>query len=318
MPHVTLPPIGTDRAWREAARACLLAGLPPEAVTWSRGADEGGLFREEGGPPAAKPGKIKVPESFVRLAAEVSWHSDPERFARLYAVLWRLRTEPQLMAADRADADVAKLRSLEKSVERDVHKLKAFVRFREVGERTAPRRSFAAWFEPTHYTLEPSAPFFARRFADMDWLIATPDLTATWDGEALRLGPGAPKPDLPDDAAEGLWVTYFRNIFNPARVKVGAMLSEMPKKYWRNLPEASAIPDLLATAEARVKAMAEAAPTLPKPFAKAIAARPAMPSPPPEAGTLQELARDEESCTRCDLYKHATRAVPGKARARPP
>jgi hypothetical protein len=37
----------------------------------------------------------------------------------------------------------------------------------------------------------------------------------------------------------------LREHFQPARVKVHAMQVEMPKKYWRNLPEATLIPELL-------------------------------------------------------------------------
>lgn len=74
---------------------------------------------------------------------------------------------------------------------------------------------------------------------------------------------GQSKPALPEDASEHLWLTYFRNIFNPARLKVKAMQSEMPKKYWKNMPEAAAIPDLIASAPERVRRMNEAAPTLP-------------------------------------------------------
>ena len=47
-----------------------------------------------------------------------------------------------------------------------------------------------------------------------------------------------------EDAQEELWLTYFRNIFNPARVKPDRMLAEMPKKYWKNLPEAVLIQPL--------------------------------------------------------------------------
>lgn len=109
-----------------------------------------------------------------------------------------------------------------------------------------PRRSFAAWFEPTHHSVEPTADFFVRRFADMDWRILTPDVSAIFENGQLTFQEGHKKPDLPDDAGEQLWVTYFRNIFNPARLKVKAMQSEMPRKYWKNLPEAASIPDLIA------------------------------------------------------------------------
>ena len=54
---------------------------------------------------------------------------------------------------------------------------------------------------------------------------------------------------------EEMWRTYYANIFNPARVKVHAMQAEMPKKYWRNLPEATLIPTLLREAPRRVETM---------------------------------------------------------------
>ncbi|TGQ96129.1 DUF4130 domain-containing protein, partial [Mesorhizobium sp. M4B.F.Ca.ET.200.01.1.1] len=88
------------------------------------------------------------------------------------------------------------------------------------------------------------------------WTILTPHASADWDGERLAIGPGAAKGDAPDqDDTEALWRTYFENIFNPARLKVKAMQKEMPKKYWRNLPEASLIPDLIAGADKAAKDM---------------------------------------------------------------
>ncbi|PYE84831.1 UdgX family uracil-DNA binding protein [Pseudoroseicyclus aestuarii] len=262
MPHVSLPKIGTDTAWRDAARGLIAAQEPPERVSWSRGEEAmPGLFdgAPAEAPAAASP--LTVPRDFVALANKVVWHSDPERFARLYTFLWRLKDNKGLIE-DRGDPALAKLREMEKAIRRDVHKTHAFVRFREV-PTNGPRRRFGAWFEPEHYSLEASAPFFARRFADMDWMIATPDLTASFEDGSLSLSDGLPRPDLPEDAAEELWGTYFRNIFNPARLKVSAMTSEMPKKYWANLPEAKHIPEMIAGAPARARAMQEAAPTLP-------------------------------------------------------
>lgn len=313
MRTVTLPGIGTDRAWRDAARALLAERVPPEDVTWHFGSAAPQLFDGPEVEPAALPGfapatpprpaapvRIRVPAAFVEMADTVVWHRDPERFARLYALLWRLRAEPGLMA-DGADPALARLRTMEKNVRRCTHKLKAFLRFREIGARDLPRRSFAAWFEPTHRTVEPAAPFFARRFADMDWMIVTPERTAKFADGRLSFHPGAARPDLPEDATEELWGTYFRNIFNPARVKIAAMTSEMPRKYWKNLPEARHIPDLLAHAEARARAMQEAAPTLPPLRAARILERLPAPAVVPamsEAMTLDDLRRRAEEESR--------------------
>jgi len=202
MQAVTLPTIGTDTAWRDAARALLAARTPPDQVLWHFGEAAPQLF--DAAPVApADARQIKVPASFVALAGTVVWHSDPERFTRLYALLWRLPHTPGLMT-DRGDPALARLRSLEKNVQRCKHKMKAFVRFRDIGPADAARRRFAAWFEPTHHTVEPTAPFFARRFADMDWIIATPGVTARFEDGRLSFAPGQPRPTLPEDATEEL------------------------------------------------------------------------------------------------------------------
>ncbi|MFG6560394.1 UdgX family uracil-DNA binding protein [Sulfitobacter sp. 1A15299] len=308
MHRVSLPPIGTARAWREAARGFLAAGVPPEQILWGDHAAAPDLFGGEAAPTAT--GRTAVPRSFVSMAETAVWHSDPERFARLYAFLWRVKDAPHLMS-DRGDADLAVLRGMEKNVRRCQHKMKAFVRFREIGDPNAPRRSFAAWFEPTHHTVEPTADFFVRRFSDMDWRILTPDVSAIFEGGKLSFQEGHAKPDLPEDAGEQLWITYFQNIFNPARLMVKAMQSEMPKKYWKNMPEAAFIPQMIAEAPARARAMAEAAPTLPPVRMDRVQAQLSAFNSAWE-GPMEELPAAIRACTRCPLHCHATQAVPGE------
>ncbi|WP_113912581.1 UdgX family uracil-DNA binding protein [Roseovarius dicentrarchi] len=314
MQHVTVPMIGAAGAWRDAARGLLAANVAPCDVLWNAQGQGGApdLFAADT-PPLVGTAPVTVPRGFVELANSAVFHSDPQRFARLYAFLWRLRDAPHLMS-DRADPELAKLRQMEKAVHRCRHKMRAFVRFREIGDPAAPRRSFAAWFEPTHYTLEMNTPFFRDRFADMDWRIVTPDVTAIFEKGKVRLEAGQAAPHLPEDASEELWLTYFRNIFNPARLKVNAMTSEMPRKYWKNLREAAAIPGLIADAPARARAMAAAAPTLP-PLRAAAA----------QAGLARHvsawtdtgggLEADIRACTRCALHCNATQAVCGEGPA---
>ena len=145
----------------------------------------------------------------------------------------------------------------------------------------------------------------------MDWRILTPDVSAFFENGVLRFETDHRRPELPEDASEGLWVTYFRNIFNPARLKVQAMQSEMPKKYWKNMPEAVAIPELIATAPARARQMALAAPSLPPPRTHAIQAQQAALSSAWE-GTLHGLPQAIRACTRCPLHRSATQAVLGE------
>jgi probable DNA metabolism protein len=258
---------------------------------------------------------VSVPPAFISLAEAVVCHSDPGRFGLLYRILFRLRNERRLLDIV-SDADVHRALMLQKSVRRDCHKMTAFVRFKEIdAELALPRRRFVAWFEPDHHIVARSAPFFQRRFTDMDWLIATPDGSAAWDGAHLTLSDvPLSKPDLQDEA-DALWRTYFTNIFNPARLKVKAMQAEMPKKYWKNLPEADLIPGMIAGAEASVLAMAKRAATEPLPFhqrlqAAAAAERPEMPSVP--EGSIEALREAARHCTRCDLHCHATQTIFGE------
>lgn len=308
--RVTLPRIGTEAAWRRAARGFLGVGVPPEDLRWTDGGAPHGLFDAEAEVPEMTR-EIRVPRAFASMSSAVIWHSDADRFDRLYAFLWRLQREPGLMR-DRGDPALAHLRRMEKAVHRCKHKMKAFVRFREIGDPSAPRRSFAAWFEPTHHTVEFTATFFARRFADMDWRIFTPDISAIFEEGQLRFALDVPRPELPEDAGEALWVTYFCNIFNPARLKVQAMQSEMPKKYWHNMPEAAAIPGLVAEAPARARAMAAAAPTLPPPRMTRVQAAARAQAPDHWSGPADGFAAALSGCTRCPLHGSATQAVPGE------
>jgi probable DNA metabolism protein len=294
---VTLPAPDDFDAWRDAARDLIAAAVPPADVVWQVGEGATDLFaaaassapRHDSAGPA-----LKVSRAFLDLARNAILHRDPERFALLYTMLDRLRTAPKL-AEDHADPLVRRLEGLAKHVRRDIHKMRAFLRFREVEEDGASR--YVAWFEPEHHIVRANAAFFVNRFASMRWSILTPEVSLHWDGATLSEGPGATRADAPDgDPTEEVWKTYYASIFNPARVKVGTMLKEMPRKYWKNMPETALVPELLATAQARESGM----------IARAT-----------EVGGNSRIAwealREEAmGCTRCHLYKPATQTVFGE------
>jgi uracil-DNA glycosylase len=294
-------------AWRNAARELLHADVPPERVQWLSTCSSGSLFEEFAQPcvPSGRSASPTVPRAFLDLARCVALHRDANKFALLYRMLWRLQSEPRLLRIA-VDEDVARACAMRKSVERDIHKMHAYVRF-----RAAPGiegRSIA-WFEPEHYILEAAAPFFVRRFANFRWSILTPEQSAHWDLATLRFGPGGKRSDAPaEDAQEQLWRTYYASIFNPARLKVAAMLNHMPKKYWRNLPESSVIPALIAHAQSRTEAM------LAKPATRQHrrAVVPQVSGSPLPAGSLDDLRRRAAACRACPLWQRATQTVCGE------
>jgi len=291
-------------AWRMQARSLVAARMSPERLLWcAPGEDVADLFAHPSvpdGPASAPPPPVRASKAFLEAAACAILHSDDSRFALLYRLLWRLQREPALMG-NAADRDVARLGRMVGHVRRDIHKMRAFVRFRAVREEDGAER-YVAWFEPDHHIVRRNADFFLNRFASQRWSILTPRLSLDWDGEKLREGPGARREDAPgEDAAEDLWTRYYASIFNPARLKVAAMVKEMPRRYWKNLPEARLIPGLIAGAQAREAAMVEAGGE-------------AFDEAPP--ASLEEIARGILSCRRCPIGCNGTRAVAGEGPAR--
>lgn len=305
---VSINQIGAFDDWREKARIAISNGIAPELIAWNDGAD---LFGGQPLPTVTDKHELRVPSYFFDLSRSVIWHSAPERYSLLYRSLWRLsQRDGQPLSS--VDVLGARLHKMAKSVRRDIHKMHAFVRFRELPQE-GTRRRFTAWFEPEHFITEPASSFFAKRFADMDWVITTPSICASYSGDKVILTPYDGKPIISEDDTEALWGTYFTNIFNPARIKLNAMRSEMPMKYWKNMPETALIPEMLAKAEERVQQMREYAPSVPRPGAQRVSDRyrSAMPQ-------AIDLPKDETSlnialqkCRRCNLCDMATRAVPG-------
>ncbi len=292
--------VGDLAEWREQARACLKGGLNPQHVHFIDARSGQAALDVDAGPlPAAEPGATgSVPREFLRLAETAAMFRDAERWNLLYRVLWRLmHGEAHLLEVD-IDDDVRRLRLMEKAVHHDMHKMRAFVRFREVV--TDQGSEYVAWHRPDHLIVAASAPFFARRFGSMRWAILTPDESAYWDLRELRLGPGVPREAAPaGDQLEELWKTYYASIFNPARANMKAMRAEMPVRHWATLPESQIINDLLRNADTRALTMVQEQPTSAAPWI-------------PQQRDMPALRAAAERCQGCELHAPATQTVFGE------
>jgi DNA polymerase len=335
-------------SWWIAASQCLQQNMSPSGVWW---------VEDRNAPRENNASVLKVypaaMREFAQEAKAASCHRNEDRWALLYSIRWRLaNNEPQLMELS-GDTQVAKLHQYTKAVARDVHKMKAFVRFRKVDGITPddiPR--YVSWFEPEHYIVEYAAPFFTRRFSNMHWSILTPVGCAHWEGAVpisgpilgqgtgqgsgqgsgrgveqdqqqlwfsdpldKNLAPAAYQIDKTDQF-EGAWRVYYKSIFNPARLKIGAMQSEMPKKYWKNLPEAKEIATLVAAAESRTHGMIDQRKSE---DSLHCGARPAHPDAivhhqikHAAASSLQSLRLEASLCTSCPQSVAATQTVFGE------
>jgi len=258
MRHILIEP--TFAAWRTHARLLLMNDIPPEEVTFidHKAEISTWLFAASEAAPLERQHKpIFVPKDFLARAPIVACNRDPQRWNLLYNLLWRLQHNRYLLG-HATDDDVIAFERMEDSVLYDRHKMHAFVRFRKVTD--AHGEHFIAWHEPDHHILRIAAPFFVERFATMRWSILTPEECAHWDPatQQLTFTAGVTRDHAPQsDELEAHWKTYYGAIFNPARLNTRAMRSDMPSRYWKNMPELDTLPDLLKKAPSRVENMIE-------------------------------------------------------------
>lgn len=256
--RITLKPGADLDGFRRAVRWLVHEELAPQHVVWTI-SDAPGLFGDEDVQNASP---VSLPKGVARLIMDGVCHSDPERYALLYQLVWRVLNGERDLLEIASDPLVHRIDTMVRAVRRDLHKMYAFLRFRRMKGENLER--FAAWFEPEHFILEASAPFFIDRFGSLDWTILTPLGSMHWDRKELSFGPPARREDAPsEDSFEEGWRGYYESVFNPARVNPTAMRAEMPKKYWRNLPETASIPGLIQTASQRVETMIEQEATMP-------------------------------------------------------
>src|ERR1700722_8733532 len=99
MHFITLDSETDFGGWRKAARALVLHEVKPADVTWAVQGNAPELFTPETETTLPGPANatFNVSAKFVELAQSAILHRDPERFAILYRLLWRLRGHSHLL-----------------------------------------------------------------------------------------------------------------------------------------------------------------------------------------------------------------------------
>jgi DNA polymerase len=295
--------------WRAAARELIARRVAPESVEWSSPSGGGDLFSSADDdvpamPATAPAASPRVTRELMELLESAACFSTDDRWAFLYKVVWRWQQGEHDVVSP-ADPDGARLYSMVKAVHREEHDMHAYVRFRERPESEgAPR--FVAWFEPTHEVLPQVARHFARRMGGVTWVIATPSATMMWDGEALHAGPAVMRgaADI-EDAGESMWLTYYRSIFNPARLNAGLLRSHIPSRFWKNLPEGAIVPQMITAAANGERRTGQTGAVGKRAGATTI------PVSAEHAQPQRERPSSLDQCRRCELWQNATQAVPG-------
>jgi DNA polymerase len=323
--------VETFAEWREAARELLVHAIPPEHITWGAPhADDllagGDLFT--GAPPAATPPHNPhtpltnadepqpapqvqqpsqpphIPRSLMDMLQAAACCRVPDRWAFLYRVIWRWQQGDHAVQSP-ADEDGARLHAMVKAVHREEHDMHAYIRFRERPVEAGPPR-FVAWYEPRHDVLPQVAEHFISRMGKVSWMIATPEASVLWDGHTLHnTGPLVNKAEDLEDTGEALWLTYYRSIFNPARLNTGVMHQHIASDRWKNLPEGKIVPQMVSEAGLGARKVGQL---------QAVGQRrgTTIPIAPEDAQPERQQPSKLDECRRCELYQFATQAVPGE------
>lgn len=302
---------GTLDGFRAVVRALLAEARAPDSVTITEArASQRSLFSEPA-PSSVRasetaPAPVALSRAMVSIIELVLCHRDPARLDALYRVVYRFAFGDRRVLERETDPDVRALRLYERALRRDIHKMHAFVRFRLA--RGEPER-YVAFYEPDHRVLRRAIEHFVSRFGDRDFSIFTPDESAHYRAEsrALSYDAGAQSEGdawaraggIAEDEAQisEQFQGYFRSVFNPARVAERAMVREMPRRFWKHLPEAQLVPALLAEAREREDAMIRDT------RAKATVR---------EHDTLDDLRARIEGCVACSASECGTRALLGR------
>ena len=132
---------------------------------------------------------------------------------------------------------IAHIRKAAKSVGREVHRVKEFVRFEQVGTL------YFAKIVPQYDVLPLVISHFKARFSDQEWILFDPDRAYGFYYDLKEVISFTPadknfgKTSQSSDDYEQLWKTYFQHINISERKNTRYELRNMPKRYWQYLPE---------------------------------------------------------------------------------
>lgn len=133
---------------------------------------------------------------------------------------------------------VLAIRNAAKSVGREAHRMKEFVRFERVGDL------YFAKISPYYDVLPLIIHHFKTRFSNQQWVLFDPERNYGFAYNLHNVIPFTPADknfgkllNTSEESYESLWKTYFKHINIPERKNSRYQQRNMPKRYWKYLPE---------------------------------------------------------------------------------
>ncbi|MBF0694603.1 MAG: TIGR03915 family putative DNA repair protein [Flavobacterium sp.] len=170
----------------------------------------------------------------------------PEAFQHIFDFLRYVFDNTTKVETNYGHPSVIAISKLDKSVNRERHRMKAFIRFQETADG-----SFYAAVDPDYNVLPLIVSFFKNRYADQKWIIYDIKrkyglyydlhevISVTFDFvEEVKDGnPQTAVLDEKESLYSVLWSDYFKSTNIPARKNMKLHLQHVPKRYWKYLTE---------------------------------------------------------------------------------
>lgn len=175
--------------------------------------------------------------SSIFLRAFISEEKDIENHL-LETVRLLLQYPNEKVLDNFGNPSILAIRKAAKSVSREVHRMKEFVRFERVGDL------YFAKISPFYDVLPLVVSHFKARFSDQQWVLFDPERNYgfVYDLQCVNLFTPTDKNfgkvvNASDESYEKLWKTYFKHINIEERKNSKYQQRNMPKRYWQYLPE---------------------------------------------------------------------------------
>ncbi len=171
----------------------------------------------------------------------------PEIFQHLFDFCRYIFDNPKGADQNYGHPSVMAISKMDRSVNREKHRMKAFIRFQETSDGI-----FYAPIEPDFNVLPLIGRFFKNRYADQYWIIydlkrhyglyydlkTVSEIRMEYTPE-IRQGEISGILDGKENLYSVLWQDYFKSTNIPARKNMKLHLQHVPRRYWKYLTEKS-------------------------------------------------------------------------------
>jgi probable DNA metabolism protein len=188
----------------------------------------------------------KVDKGWIRRIYCAYLSELPETQVHLFHLLCYLFQNPPGAENNFGNVHVLEIAQSAKKVEREKHRMEAFIRFQETSDGI-----FYCGIDPDFNVLPLISNHFKNRYADQQWLIydlkrkyglfydlnTLSQVEMEFTTEALKAKSNSSTMSPKEELYALLWKDYFKSTNIPARKNTKLHIQHVPRRYWKYLTE---------------------------------------------------------------------------------